>query len=198
MTSQQDTTALQAPAENGPTDVDEFGAASRSQGRQALHRFTHSVTSMSAFVFFVLIVVVSFIGPYFYKWKYDIPDVRLNAQQNNLAQNLSPGQLGHPLGTDENGYDLLSRMMRGTQRDVIIVVISTAIAVFLGILIGSIAGYFSSLVDNLLMRFVDVMLCVPILVILIIVASRYPSLGSVGLAVLLGLFGWMGLSRLVR
>lgn len=198
MTSPQDTTALQLPALPGPPDADEFGGKSLSQGRQALQRFTHSVTAMIALVFFVLVVLIAFIAPYFYRWKYNVIDSRTNSSGNYIALSLHPGQLGHPLGTDGTGFDLLARMMRGTQKDIIIVIISTAIALFIGILVGSLAGYFGNVADNLLMRLVDVMLCVPVLVILIIVASQYPSLGAVGLALLLGLFGWMGLSRLVR
>ncbi|MGH8960123.1 MAG: ABC transporter permease [Jatrophihabitantaceae bacterium] len=198
MTSQQDTTALQAPAASGPADTDEFGSDSLSQGRQALRRYLHSPVSMIALIFFLLVVAIAFIAPYFYKWKFDAIDARKDKNGNYIALSTHPGHLGHPLGTDGTGYDLLSRMMRGTQRDIIIVVISTAIAVSIGILIGSLAGYFGTVTDNILMRFVDVMLCVPVLVILIIVASRYPSLEATGLAILLGLFGWMGLSRLVR
>jgi ABC-type dipeptide/oligopeptide/nickel transport system permease subunit len=200
MTSQQDTTALRATGASGsgPADVDEFGAKSLSQGRQALRRFLHSPTSMVSLIFFLAIVGIAFIAPYFYKWKYNVPDVQLDKNSNNIAQNVKPGTLGHILGTDENGYDLLARMMRGTQRDIIIVLISTALALLIGITVGSIAGYFGKSIGYLLMWFVDVMLCVPVLVILIIVASRYPSLGATGLAILLGLFGWMGLSRLVR
>ena len=76
--------------------------------------------------------------------------------------------------------------------------VSTSIGVSVGILIGAIAGYFGKFLDNTLMRFVDVMLSVPALVVLIVVANHYPSLGALGLAILLGLFGCMGLSRLVR
>ena len=149
-------------------------------------------------MFFVLVVLAAFIAPYFYRWKYNKIDSRRNAHGDYIALSLHPGQLGHPLGTDGTGFDLLSQMMRGTQRDFIIVVLSTVITLVIGITIGALAGYYSTFVDNLLMRFVDVMLCVPVLVILIIVSSNYPGLGASGLGILLGLFGWMGLARLVR
>jgi peptide/nickel transport system permease protein len=199
MTSQQES-ALQValPGSEHPGDVDEFGTESLSQGRQALRRYLRNPSAMIALIFFVLVVAIAFIAPFFYKWKFNIIDARKDSHGNYIALSTHPGHLGHPLGTDGTGFDLLARMMRGTQRDVIIVIISTALALFIGITIGSIAGYFGKFTDNLLMRFVDVMLCVPVLVILIIVASQYPSLGAVGLAILLGLFGWMGLSRLVR
>jgi ABC-type dipeptide/oligopeptide/nickel transport system permease subunit len=199
MTSQSDSAIqIAMPGTEQPGDVTEFGTDSLSQGRQALRRYLHSPVSMIALIFFLLVVGIAFIAPYFYKWKFDRIDSRKGANGQYIALSTHPGHLGHPLGTDGTGYDLLSRMMRGTQRDVIIVLISTAVALIIGITIGSVAGYFGKIADNVLMRFVDVMLCIPVLVILIIVASRYPSLGATGLALLLGLFGWMGLSRLVR
>lgn len=185
------------PAPPGPDNAG-FAGGSESQGKQAFRRFVRSPVAMTAAVFFLLVVMAAFIAPYFYRWKYNVIDGRKNAKGDYIALSLHPGQFGHPLGTDGTGFDLLSQMMRGTQRDIIIVVVSTVIALVIGITIGACAGYFGALVDNTLMRFVDVMLCVPILVILIIVASNYRGMNAVGLAVLLGLFGWMGLARLVR
>lgn len=200
MTSQQSEVEHLAPTlERGPGGPDvEFGTESVSQGRAALRRFVRNPVSMTALAVFVFLVAAAYIAPYFYKWKFDSIDARKNAAGNYIALSLHPGDLGHPLGTDGAGFDLLARMMRGTQRDFVIIVIATAIALVLGITVGALAGYYGKLVDNLLMRFVDVMLCVPVLVILIIVASRYPGLQATGLGVMLGLFGWMGLSRLVR
>lgn len=194
MTMQQSGIDLTVPTGSSGPEVDEFATKSRSQSRQALDRFTHSWLSMIALIVFVAIVLLSFVAPSFYKWKYDVPD------KNPAAQSVGPGKLGHLLGTDETGLDLLARMMRGTQRDVLMILISTSIALFLGITIGALAGYFGKFVDNVLMRFVDIMLAVPYLVILIIVCARYQSLsGHVwGIAIMFGIFGWMGLSRLVR
>ena len=199
MTTPQDAALLtMPPMASTPGDASEFAGKSVSQGRQALTRFLRDPVAMAALIFFVAVVVVSFVAPAFYKWKFDKIDARKDSSGNYIALSLHPGQLGHPLGTDGTGFDLLSRMMRGTQRDFIIVVISTALTLLVGIAIGSVAGYFGKIADNLLMRFVDVMLCVPVLVILIVVASNFPSMGATGLAVLLGFFGWMGLARLVR
>jgi ABC-type dipeptide/oligopeptide/nickel transport system permease subunit len=171
---------------------DEFGAPSRSQSRQAFRTFVRSPMSIVSFGVFVVIILFSYIVPHFYRWNYTIADLR------PVARSAHPGHAGHILGTDATGFDLLSQMMRGTQRDFIIMVVSSAIALTLGILVGAIAGYYGAFADNLLMRFVDVMLTIPALVILIIAAERFPKLGSTGLGILLGLFGWMGLSRLVR
>ncbi|MDQ2796823.1 MAG: ABC transporter permease [Actinomycetota bacterium] len=171
---------------------DEFGAPSKSQGRQAFERFTHSWMSMISLILFVAIIAFCFVYPQFYHWKFQNPDLRA------VAQSAKPGHAGHILGTDETGFDLLARMMRGTQRDFIIMIVSTAVTLTIGITIGAIAGYFGAIADNLLMRFVDLMLSVPVLVILIIYCNRTPDIGPVGLALAFGVFGWMGLARLVR
>jgi ABC-type dipeptide/oligopeptide/nickel transport system permease subunit len=190
--SELDVAAAPPPGDTGRTEFSEMAGKSKSQGRQALEHFYHSKMAMSGLIVFVLIILGSYIVPYFYKWKFDVPNIQ--------AQSVKPGQDGHIIGTDETGYDLLARIMRGTQRDFEIIIIATALAVFMGILIGSLAGYFGKVADNLLMRFVDIMLTVPYLVILILVCAKYPDTAGTaeGIAVLLGLFGWMGLSRLVR
>lgn len=169
-----------------------FGGVSRSRGRIALGRFLHSWSAMAGLIVFVGLIGFSYIYPFFYHWDYSYVDLR------PVAKSAHPGTAGHLLGTDGTGYDLLARMMRGAQRDFIIMVLSSAVALTIGITIGSLAGYFGKVADNLLMRFVDVMLAVPVLVILIVVAYQFPGLGPVGLGLLFGAFGWMGLSRLVR
>lgn len=191
MTLQPSELEVAAPQTEGGAEHDEMGGKSKSQGRQALEHFVHSKMAMTGLVVFVLVIGTCYIWPTFYRFDYGTP---------GPDKSVKPGIGGHLLGTDETGFDLLARMMRGTQRDFEIIVISTIIAVFLGIVVGSLAGYFGKLADNLLMRFVDIMLTVPYLVILILVCARYPSTAgtATGIAVLFGFFGWMGLSRLVR
>jgi peptide/nickel transport system permease protein len=197
MTSQLDSAVLPPPGADAESGGFASGA-SQSQAKQALKRFVRSPVPMTALVFFVVVVLIAFIAPYFYRWKFNRIDSRRDSAGHYIALSAHPGQLGHPLGTDGTGFDLLAQMMRGTQRDFIIVVLATSIALVIGITVGALAGYYSAFVDNLLMRFVDVMLCVPVLVILIIVSSNYPGMNAIGLGVMLGLFGWMGLARLVR
>lgn len=193
MTSPASQMTLSAPSSDQGTQVDdEFSTVSRSQLRMALDRFTHSWLAMVPLFVLVAVILWAYIGPHFYKWKYSEPDP--------TALSVHPGHQGHWIGTQESGLDIYALMMRGTQRDLIMIVISTAIALFLGVLVGALAGYYGKLVDNVLMRFVDIMLTVPYLVILILVCNRYPHTAAkpTGIAILFGVFGWMGLSRLVR
>lgn len=197
MTVQPSELELIAPGTVGaPAEHDDMSGKSKSQGRQALERFLHSPMSMTGLIIFVVIVATSYIAPIFYEFQFNITDPKLDPKHLSIG----PGVKGHLLGTDDTGFDVLARLFRGTQRDFIMMLISTGIALFVGIVIGSLAGYYGKLVDNILMRFVDVMLTVPALVILILICGRYKDLSghAWGIGVMFGLFGWMGLSRLVR
>jgi peptide/nickel transport system permease protein len=190
-----------APTPTGPAETDfEMGFESRSQLREAVSRFVHKPSAMVALVIFVGIILFCYIYPPFYRWNWASIDTRTNKAGHYIYLSSPPGVGGHPLGTDGSGFDLLARMMRGTQRDFIIVLIVTAMSVVLGVLFGAIAGYFGNIVDNVVMRFVDIMLSIPALVILIVVANTFRSLSgsAAGLAFILGIFGWTGLARLVR
>jgi peptide/nickel transport system permease protein len=88
--------------------------------------------------------------------------------------------------------------MKGTQRSLSVMVIIGSIAATLGVVVGSIAGFYRGRIDAILMRFVDFMITIPVIIIGSVVGYRYGNLGATFLALLLGLFAWTGLSRLVR
>ena len=169
----------------------EFTVKSRSQTQQALRRFVHNKLAVGALGVYIVMLLVAFVGPHLYGYSY--------FYQDSGALSVGPGVGGHPFGTDEIGRDLLARMMRGVQRSTYISVLFVLIAGFLGVTIGALAGYFGKWVDNVLMRFVDIILTVPILVAIIVIANNFPSARSpIGIALFIALLGWMDLSRIVR
>jgi peptide/nickel transport system permease protein len=109
---------------------------------------------------------------------------------------LEPSAL-HPFGTDSLGRDVYARMLYGARVSLWVGIISVGISVSIGATLGLIAGWFRGLVDECLMRFVDVMLCFPtFFLILAVIAFLEPSLTNI--MVVIGLTSWMGAARLVR
>ena len=110
---------------------------------------------------------------------------------------LSPPSWKHPLGTDELGRDVLARMIWGSRISLGVGFIAMGIAVIIGILIGSIAGFYGGIVDSLLMRFVDIMLAFPTFILILAVVAVVPP-GIVIIMVVIGVTSWMDVARLVR
>ena len=110
----------------------------------------------------------------------------------------------HPLGTDKNGMDMLTRLMYGGRVSLVIGFIVVFISATIGMVLGGVAGYFGGWVDNLIMRIVDVFYCVPSTPVLIILGAAMdalrvePQKRMLLLMLILGLLGWPGIARLLR
>jgi len=115
----------------------------------------------------------------------------------DVSNILAGPQRAHFLGTDELGRDILSRMIYGARISLTIGFISVGIAVTIGVILGSIAGYYGRWADAVIMRFVDIMLCFPTLfLILAVVAILGPSI--INIMIVIGVTSWMGMTRLIR
>lgn len=112
--------------------------------------------------------------------------------------------LQHPLGTDKNGMDMLTRLMYGGRVSLTIGFIVVGISGTLGVLFGSVSGYFGGWADNLIMRLVDIFYCIPSTPLLIILGAAMdgmrvePQLRMLLLMLILGILGWPGIARMVR
>ena len=191
MTTTQAATEAAAAQTPGPGVEREFTVKARSQRQQIVRRFVRNKVGMTGLVVFLLLLAFGFLGPLVYGTSY--------STQNSGAQSVSPGVQGYPLGSDEIGRDLLAGLMIGVQRSLFIVLLFIVIALPLGLLVGALAGYFGRWVDSVLMRFVDLILTVPLLVVLIVVASNFGEARTpLGVGIILGLFGWLDLARIVR
>jgi peptide/nickel transport system permease protein len=115
----------------------------------------------------------------------------------NLAQDLIPHSVVHPLGTDKLGRDILSRTIYGGRISLVVGISTVALSLTIGFAIGSLSGFFGGWVDQLLMRLVDILIAFPgLLLAIAITAVLGPGLDHVILA--LCLIGWTSYARLVR
>lgn len=110
----------------------------------------------------------------------------------------------HPLGTDNNGMDMLVRLMYGGRVSLVIGFIVVIIETVIGVILGGISGYFGGWIDNLIMRIVDIFYCIPSMPIIIILGAAMdnmrvdPQIRMLYLMLILGVLGWAGIARLVR
>jgi len=110
---------------------------------------------------------------------------------------LSPPSKAHLFGTDELGRDLLSRIIWGTRVSLKVGFVAVGIAILIGVVVGSIAGFYGGRVDAILMRIVDMMLAFPtFFLILAVIAILEPSIFTI--MAVIGVTGWMDVARLVR
>jgi len=117
--------------------------------------------------------------------------------QQEVTNTYALPSLQHPLGTDVLGRDQLSRILYGASISLTIGIVVQFLILIIGGVIGMVAGYFGGWIDNLLMRFTDIMYAFPdLLLVLVFVAAFGPSFWSIFIA--LGLVYWVGLARLVR
>ncbi len=115
----------------------------------------------------------------------------------DVSQSLLPPSIAHPLGTDDLGREVLVRMLYGARISLLVGFVAVGISTIIGIILGSLAGYYGGWVDALVMRFVDIMLCFPtFFLILAVIAFLDPSIWNI--MIVIGLTSWMGIARLIR
>jgi ABC-type dipeptide/oligopeptide/nickel transport system permease subunit len=115
----------------------------------------------------------------------------------DLVNQLQGPSLSHWLGTDIQGRDVWARLVYGARVSLSAGIVSQTIALFIGLTMGLVAGYYGGWVDELVMRLADVTLAFPTLLLLIAMAAALqPSLGVVFFTI--GVVGWAGMARLVR
>jgi peptide/nickel transport system permease protein len=172
----------------------EIGLKSLNQWQLAWRKFRKHKLALVGLGMIAVLIAVAVIGPVLLPFSFTAipkPDEIVSAGRGPA--------IGRPMGeTGGLQRDVFTLVVNGSRTSLMIGFTSMAIGVFLGTIVGAIAGFAGGIVDNLLMRLVDVMLSLPTLFV-ILVASKFLGNGTVvTVIVIFGLFSWMGVSRLVR
>lgn len=205
-----------------------------SPGQMVAKRFFRSKLSVIGLITLIVLFLFSFIGPLIPPFNYwaeyngqqadvtNIPTIydehRIEyedengniviayeiSERNPNANILGDLTLEHPLGTDEKGFDVLTRLMLGGRVSLTIGFVVIILETIIGVVLGGFAGYFGGWVDQLVMRIVDILSCIPTLPIMFMLSAMLTANGITDmrslyyLMIILTLFGWAGTARLVR
>lgn len=167
----------------------------RSLWHDASRRFVRNKAALVSLFVLGLVVLFTFVGPYFAVWTNEEIDWSI---LGSIAEKGRPSlESGHFFGTDDLGRDLFSRVIQGTQVSLMVGIIGAGIAVLVGTLYGATAGYFGGRIDSAMMRAVDILMAIPymfILILMLMVFGRSVLMLFVGI----GLVSWLGMARIVR
>jgi ABC-type dipeptide/oligopeptide/nickel transport system permease subunit len=193
------------PAENVENAIELKEVEGLSQGRIVLRRFLrHRGAMVSAVVLIaVILLVTTSIGwgpiPGWWKWSYrDIsPIVNAGgAPTLGFSGGLTIGE--HPFGQDNIGHDGFALVMRGTQQSLTVMFVIGLLSTVIGVVVGALAGFFRGWLDNLLMRFTDMIITIPVIMIGAILGVLVGGANPWTLAIALSLVSWTNMARLVR
>lgn len=163
-------------------------AVGQSYWQIAWRRFKHHRVALLGGAVILLFVLLAIFAPYLTPYSFE---------QIDLLNRKAPPTLKHPLGTDDLGHDVLTRLLYAGRISLTVGFSAAITSAVFGTLIGGLAGFYGRWLDNILMRITDIMLSIPDLPVIIILA-RYMGGSVLGIVFVLTLFAWMGTARLVR
>jgi len=174
-------------------------------------RLSKNQLSLFGLGFIVFLALVGIFGPIFapdpQKTDFEIknfPPLGCSIDESvydiktgDLTTTVIQGRPDHPLGTDSKGRDMLAMLISGARISLLVGLLATGIAIFLGTFIGVLSAYSGGWVDNAIMRFTDIMMTFPFFLLLVMIVFIFgPSLAIIVLVI--GLTGWTGAARLIR
>lgn len=163
----------------------------RSLWQDAWRRLMRNKAAVASLVILGLIAFLSVFGPYALAWSYDQIDWdHVEAVPPSLA-------LKHYLGTDSVGRDLLARTLFGGRVSLTVGLLATSVALLIGVTVGAVSGYLGGRVDQLLMRFVDLMYSVPLTFFVIILMVLFGR-NFILMFLAIGSVEWLTMARIVR
>ncbi|MFW6074487.1 MAG: ABC transporter permease [Chloroflexota bacterium] len=160
----------------------------RSELSRSWRRFKRYKPGVVALVFVALMSIVAAVPSIFEPYSYT---------ETDLARRGEGPSLQHPLGFDDIGRDILSRLIRGTRVAFTVALAATGISLMIGITVGAVSGFYGGKIDAVLSRIVDAILAFPLLVLLLTLSAVVgPSLTTV--VIVIGITTWASYARVVR
>src|SRR5215813_2259858 len=165
----------------------------RSQARIIFDRFLRNRAAVVGAILLLLLLLAAFFAPLLLRQTqtYD-PSLAISDAI------LQPPSLARPFGTDELGRDQLARLLYGARVSLSVGIASMLVGLVLGSGVGAVAGYYGGIIDTLLMRFTDMVLAIPYLLILFVLSLTFADGSFHSMVILLAGFAWAGTARLVR
>lgn len=187
--------------------------------KDAMRRFVKNKMAMTCLVILILITLIAIVVPMFYPYSYTKQDVSAKylqpfeySRKEQAKINKGEFVFPHIMGTDNLGRDYAIRVIYGTRISLMVGFISALIVVVIGILYGSISGYFGGKVDIIMMRIVDIIYSLPDVLIVILLSVAIKDIistskneliiklgaGMISIFIVFGLLYWVGMARQVR
>jgi peptide/nickel transport system permease protein len=160
-----------------------------SRVQLALRRFLRRPLAIAGLVIVLLLFAFAYIGPHFYKWRYDQIDFEAFLEHPSAT---------HWIGTTQNGFDMLALTMRGMQKSLIIGLIGAVLSTGIAAIAGATAGYFSGWTDRSIVALIDLILVLPGFLIIAILSPVFHGKTWLIFVILLAAFQWMITARVIR
>lgn len=152
-----------------------------------IYEFKHNKQAIFAAVYLIAIILVSIFVVF----------INVDPDAIDVAHKLQGPSATHWFGTDEMGRDYLMRVLYGGRVSLVVGVLAMLTSIIIGIAVGTIAGYFGGIIDSILMRAVDVFSSIPWIIMVTVVGLLFKR-GITSIIIVIGLFSWMEIARLVR
>ena len=187
--------------------------------KDAMRRFVKNKMAMTCLIILIAITLIAIFVPMFYPYNYTQQDVTAKylrpfeySKKEMVRINAGEKVFPHIMGTDNLGRDYCIRVIYGTRISLMVGFISALIVVFIGIIYGSISGYFGGKVDLMMMRIVDIIYSLPDVLIVILLSVAIKDIistsknqmvvklgaGMISIFIVFGLLYWVGMARQVR
>jgi peptide/nickel transport system permease protein/oligopeptide transport system permease protein len=181
-----------------PTPGDDSGR-SRTLWGDAWYRLRRNKLALAALTWLLIVIVMALTADLWVPPLYGYPNKIVT--QTAAAERLKPPSFKHPMGTDDLGRDLFSRVVYGARVSLTVGVAAVLLSVLIGLLLGALSGYYGGLTDGAIMRTADVFLSFPYILFAILLLSVVPAAqrsGMLPVIVTIGVLGWPSIARVFR